>query len=395
MSEDTNTMEWSCTVLHEGDEYCFVDDEGVTSISEEALFYCHDDTCSLVKLEGIPEETDGANRLSALSSPTFWDKLLQSKPIIVSLFAFGTYDPTAHLFQSTIQFLQSTENKWVAVDGGAYQALIIAPAINGVVVPAMSLLFATMIATTINTLKQRQREIQLCMHIEAAQLRILSICLDDEHNSAVVGHSAGRGRLLQAHEQSLSKCQRYLWQYTSRLLEEAGGNICFEERSMESELSGVVSELHVMAATRTTTPMTGTAVAVGSSQVSPMVWNQAMQACQILIEQRAKRITALQSTFPNLHFAVLVVLGASILVAFLIETDQDILVFLNAIQLRLLWSILMGTMSVMGLVCYDLSNPFRGSYQISKRSSMMDQLRTIRQGIFLSLIRRQEQHKHE
>ncbi len=377
VSEDVE--EWSCTVVHEGEEYCFLDDRYVNSIKDESLYDCDGENCRLVKLEGVPEVDERLT--SVLSSPSFWDKALQSKPIIFSLLAFGTYDPTAHLFQSTIQFLQSAENKWIAVDGGAYQASIIAPAINGVVVPAMSLLFANMIATTINTLKQRQRDIQLAMHVEAAHLRILSLCLDDEQNTAVVVRTDDSSRFVPAQAQLLTKCQQHLWQYTSRLLEEAEGGVSFEDRSMESELIGVISGLHHIAA--------------GSGQVSPMVWSQAMQACQVLMEQRAKRITAMQSTFPKLHFAVLVALGSSLLVAFFMETDQDILVFLNAIQLRLLWSILVGTFSVMGLVCYDLSNPFRGSYQISKRSSMMDQLRTIRQGVFLSLIRRQEEEGRE
>ena len=164
-----------------------------------------------------------------------------------------------------------------------------------------------------------------------------------------------------------------------------------ETLSMECELNGVVHQLHLLAAQGHQAEQEQEA----STMISPLVWNQASQACQQLIEQRAKRLTALQSTFPTLHFAVLAALGGSILVAFLMETNQDILVFLNAIQLRLLWSILVGTLSVLAVVCYDLSHPFRGSYQISKRTSMVDQLQTIRQGIYLSLARRRQNEQQQ
>jgi Protein of unknown function (DUF4239) len=39
---------------------------------------------------------------------------------------------------------------------------------------------------------------------------------------------------------------------------------------------------------------------------------------------------------------------------------------LNAIQLRLLWTTLVGTFCALGVVLYDLGHPFRGSYQVSK-----------------------------
>jgi hypothetical protein len=60
------------------------------------------------------------------------DKVLRFTPFFLPALAYCLYDPTASIFASAIDFLSS--NNWVAVDGGAYQAQIIAPAINGVVV---------------------------------------------------------------------------------------------------------------------------------------------------------------------------------------------------------------------------------------------------------------------
>lgn len=94
-----------------------------------------------------------------------------------------------------------------------------------------------------------------------------------------------------------------------------------------------------------------------------------------LREQRIHRITALQSIYPALHYAILVVLALAECIAYLIETDQELLVFLNAVQIKLLWSMLVGTFVACFAVVMDLRTPFSGSYQIS---ASVDQLLTIK-----------------
>ena len=47
------------------------------------------------------------------------------------------------------------------------------------------------------------------------------------------------------------------------------------------------------------------------------------------------------------------------------EADQELLVFLNAIQLKILWSMLVSTFVACFTVFYDLLNPFYGGYQVS------------------------------
>ena len=58
-------------------------------------------------------------------------------PIITPIIAFLSYDMIANSFRSLVETL-SWERAWVPVDGGAYQAKIITPAINGVVLPAIA-----------------------------------------------------------------------------------------------------------------------------------------------------------------------------------------------------------------------------------------------------------------
>ena len=121
------------------------------------------------------DNTQGFTSTSGLQD--FWSHLLVVVPLVTPIIAFFTFEICAKAF-STLNDLLSQGNKWVAVDGGAYQARIIAPAINGLVVPAVALLFATLISTTITTLRQRQVEIRRAINMEAGELRAME-CLFD------------------------------------------------------------------------------------------------------------------------------------------------------------------------------------------------------------------------
>lgn len=152
------------------------------------------------------------------------------------------------------------------------------------------------------------------------------------------------------------KCTFYLLQYTSRLISECHETVNIglpDISTTDSELIGCMEELNKAAS------------ASPSSGYCTLLLDQSMAAVDSLGQSRSRRISALQSTFPLLHYVLLGTLAMSICFAFLMETDQDILVFLNAIQLRLLWTMLVATFSALGLVCYDLGHPFRGFYQIS------------------------------
>eukprot|EP00980_Cylindrotheca_fusiformis_P010385 scaffold2308_cov103-Cylindrotheca_fusiformis.AAC.4 len=180
------------------------------------------------------------------------------------------------------------------------------------------------------------------------------------------------------------RCKQYLQQYTSRLVSECHEtiNLDLDDISrMDSELTGVMQELNLAAASMDSPKDDdddNNIVVVPAG----LLLDQTMAAVEALIQQRSKRITALQSTFPPLHYVILATLALSICVAFLMETDQDILVFLTAIQLRLLWTMLVATFCALGLVCYDLGHPFRGAYQIS---ASVKELYDVRQQYIRSL----------
>ena len=311
------------------------------------------------------------------------EKTLTWAPIFCPILAYLLYDPTAAIFAKTLDVIAN--NKWFPVDGGAYQAKIIAPAINGVVIPAMSLLFANLIATTVTTLRQRQMDITTAINTEAGQIRRLTSLLDvfvsdvpeSSYSSRSSNNPLGQLKKLQ------SKCRTYLLEYTSRLIAECHESVNYaslDTTGMDSELNGLLTALNRHCANSNSE--------IGNAP-SPIILSETYNAVNTLSQERSNRITALQSTFPQLHYVIICFLALSICLTFLMETNQDILVFLNAIQLRILWTIIVGTFCALAAVIYDIQHPFRGTYKIAPQS--VNQLYTIRSTLLVSLDEQQKQ----
>jgi Protein of unknown function (DUF4239) len=322
------------------------------------------------------DSEDEGQKQQSLSSNNWEEWALWWTPMVVPVLAFLLYDATAYSFSQVLQ-LMATNKNWVAVDGGAYQAQIITPAVNGVVVPSISILFANLIGTTISTLRQRQLDIRTALNIEAGQLRILQ-------------------SLLQVFPafQSRNACRQYATQYTSRLISESQPTVPTEflDMALDTELNAIMNELNRIAILASAQQQNN-----NKNEIIPqLVLSNAFGACNRLYEERAKRITALTSLFPPLHFVIVATLAVSICVAFLLESNQVLLVFLNDIQLRILWTMLVGTFSALAIVCYDLGNPFRGSYQISKAVDQLYNIRlTLRASMYMDMQQQQQRQQEQ
>ena len=275
-------------------------------------------------------------------------------------------------------------------DGGLYQIQIITPAINGIVVPSISILFATLISNTVTALRQRQLDVRTKINTEASELRVLSSMVDSFPPSF-----------------ERNKCRAYLMQYTSRLINESRSDVVLTlleyTGSMESEMNGFLATLNDLssmppapvAATVTATTNTNTNTNDSSRNNDDCCYendNKSVRPAELLLSEsyaavmrlnaeRSTRISALQSTFPLSQYLILVAIGSSICLAFLIETNQEILIFLNAFPLRILWTMLIGLMSTLSVLCYDLSDPFRGIFTIE---SALKQLYIIRDALRVS-----------
>lgn len=90
---------------------------------------------------------------------------------------------------------------------------------------------------------------------------------------------------------------------------------------------------------------------------------------------RSDRVALLLSTFPVVHWGVLVFLSFSICFSFLLNSNQQILQYLNSIQLRLLFGNIVGVFSGIAIICYVLADPFRGSFSIAEAATQLGDLR--------------------
>jgi dolichyl-phosphate-mannose--protein O-mannosyl transferase len=73
---------------------------------------------------------------------------------------------------------------------------------------------------------------------------------------------------------------------------------------------------------------------------------------------------AMQIAFPAMHYVTLALLAMAICISFLVATDQSKVIF-ESLQVRILWTILIGSFTSLAVVCYDLSSPFVGAYKVS------------------------------
>jgi hypothetical protein len=80
--------------------------------------------------------------------------------------------------------------------------------------------------------------------------------------------------------------------------------------------------------------------------------------------QRSHRLAVLQTGFPIQHWTIISLLYMSILLCFLEESDGAAVQFLDSLQLRLLFTILIGGCSAIISLCADLRDPFRGYFSI-------------------------------
>ena len=93
---------------------------------------------------------------------------------------------------------------------------------------------------------------------------------------------------------------------------------------------------------------------------------------------RSERLAQLQAPFPAVHWLILTILASTLVIAYLFETDLQVLQFLDDLQLRYLFTVLTSAFLALASLCNDLADPFRGGFTIAPTTS---QLETIRQYI--------------
>ena len=90
---------------------------------------------------------------------------------------------------------------------------------------------------------------------------------------------------------------------------------------------------------------------------------------------RSDRVATLLSVFPDIHWGILIGLAVNIIIAFLLTSNQTVLQYLNSIQLRFLFGTIVGVCSGTATLCYDLGNPFSGTFSIAGASTQLEDIR--------------------
>lgn len=261
-------------------------------------------------------------------------------PIIVTISAFNLYHLTASGLHSVVQ---RSHSSWISVDGGAYLADIIAPAINGPVLTSISILLGTLTAITISSLYDRQNQIRSCVVAEFEEIRQLGIMTQSFPSP---------------HRETASA---WLIQHLEQLTSDTfTGELTTQSLRHNPQLDQLLMLLNKMSAQA----MDGDDL----TSVSDNILGSCYSSLDKINTQRCNLITSIQSTFPALHYVTLGVLAVSVCLVFLVETYRDVLFFLAAFQLKGMWALLLGVFSLLAVVIYDLNTPFAGTYNIVRVS---------------------------
>ena len=257
-------------------------------------------------------------------------------PFFAAFASFLMYPLASRGFHSIAVLLSN--NKWVPVDGGQLQWSVLLPALNGVVMTCVSLLYANLISTTGTQLRNRQIKIQESLTNEINGIRGLAQLLPYYPEGTTSAKSQCGGQLMV-----------YLKLLTLELSPDSDP---LSLRSASPPLSSYREKLH------------GASVLPEGEALNDVIRERSYEMLDRVVSGRSARISALQNTFPPLHYVTITALTAAILFVFLIETDRPVILFLDNFQLRLIWGLLVGTLTAIYCIGIDLSSPFVGTYVV-------------------------------
>ena len=285
-----------------------------------------------------------------------YDSALFSVPVVIPFLSFFSYPLVQKVYHEIIDILSG--RTWYAADGGASRIFDLLPVTNGIVVPSVSVAFGTLTAITIQTLRQRQISIRAALNKEACALRNLHSAT----KAVFSGPSYDRERL---------QVNTLLGEYCTRLIFESrlGVDLDVLERlgASDSELDGITEVLYG-------------ARELPRDEEPPRLYLQntdftAMNLLKDLQVFRSDRLALLQVPFPAVHWLILTILASSIVLAYLFETDLQVLQFLDDLQLRYLFTVLTSAFLALASLCADLADPFRGSFTIAPSTSQLEVIR--------------------
>ncbi len=284
-------------------------------------------------------------------------------PAVFAFLLWGKISVGLSEFLSSVGVVNSAE-------GIVFTDNLLRPTIIGVVVPVISIALATLVSTTVNVLRQRQVDLRAYINEEAGELRFLRRAVFGMYGTRQ--HAGRRAR-------ALILLRGYVEQLMTECDDGAVG------RLEEMQLSGGIADNEL---DRFAAMLHGVDGAAASRQGSV---EAAEELIRSLNSHRSKRIALLLTDFPVLHWDILAGLYASILIAFLLTSNQPSLLYLSSIQLRFLFATIVGVCSATATLCWDLDNPFSGSFSIAGASTQLADMRVcLREDIREALVESDE-----
>jgi hypothetical protein len=271
--------------------------------------------------------------------------MLWTFPMWVAIISFAGFPLVADIFHELVQW--GSAGTWYrkTEEQITLQANVVTQVVNGPVITSISVLFATLVSLTISNLYSRQVDIQKSFLLEVQNIRRLQQLL--ETTPAVLKRAP--------------PAKEYLRQHSDNLLRESRGDLTTFSGDdnphvfIESTLPALLSWSHLAISKLSTE----------ASRDSQYVLMQIQDMTYSLLQERARRWLALEAMhFPAVHYLTLSLLALSIGISFLVATDQAGFIFLYGLPVKILWSVLAGSLAALGVLCFDLSRPFGGAYHV-------------------------------
>jgi hypothetical protein len=289
--------------------------------------------------------------------------ILTVVPIALPLLAFYGYDIAVGLYHEVITFGQT----WYVVDGGELEAQLLIPVVNGIVLPSISIVLGTLVSSTLSNLRNRQVAIRECLNREVADMTTLATAVDTIFGR-YVEDSDVRTRLL-----------LLLKQYTERLILESRSTATESSATALSAAKTSRNEMDLFQQEIINTQAAHRRQAAVDSQHREGYFDEPFRLMiptliMSLNGQRSARLATLLTGYPVQHWIIIGLLYGSVVLCFLEESDGAALQFLGGVQLRGLFTILIGACAAISSLFIDLNDPFRGNFCIKQTTDQLKQL---------------------
>jgi Protein of unknown function (DUF4239) len=293
---------------------------------------------------------------------------LWSIPFVSAVLSFATFPTVCYAFHFIVVW--ASKGKWIPEndDHVNLQTNVITQVVNGPVITSVSVLLATLVSTTVSTLHSRQLDVQKSFMNEVQAMRKLKalfecrvaaeclqardvaelVALVDDHLGTLDGESQLDGwkysRKDDPHhyiESDLQPFHAWISQFPHALAQ--------NDHKRRRHRSRLDDELQAQ-----------------QQHQQQFILLQAQKLVERAMEERTNRWLAITAMhFPFVHYLTLSLLALSIIVAFLVATDEAEFIFCG-LQVQLLWTVLITSFTALGVVCFDLSNAFVGEYSVSR-----------------------------